>query len=369
MLTKSLYLLLAVSAMVSPTLGQSPAQKVADLRLAASMVDRVKLLQDNEFVFDFLHPISGESDGGGGHTVSASVGNFPALVGTGMAMTIGFLGPCGYNTPHTHPRATEFNFAVNGTLQTGFLAENGARFVFNEVPPGSAAIFPKGVIHFEMNTECEDVLFVAAFNDEDPGVDQIAQRFFGLPPKFVAAALGDIGIEQIAGLESKIPNNVALGTEECLKRCGLTNSGQPTSQRQPRVAANALPSGYSGPSAAAAPSGTPTHYATPATSPAAVAVSATASPTSLSGQLSLNDESGKTNPVIIALIVIVGVLLAGYAFIIVGWCLRRRNEKKSRSGGNKYFKPGADFAPQAASFHSDKGYGGPHSTPYDPPTQ
>ncbi len=60
-----------------------------------------------------------------------------------MAMTIGFLGPCGYNTPHTHPRATEFNFAVNGTLQTGFLAENGARFVFNEVPPGSAAIFPK----------------------------------------------------------------------------------------------------------------------------------------------------------------------------------------------------------------------------------
>lgn len=27
---------------------------------------------------------------------------------------------------------------------------------------------------------------------------------FGLPPKFVAAALGDIGIEQIAGLESKV---------------------------------------------------------------------------------------------------------------------------------------------------------------------
>lgn len=71
-----------------------------------------------------------------------------------MGMTIGFLGPCGYNTPHTHPRATEFNFAVNGTLQTGFLAENGARFVFNEVPPGSAAIFPKGAIHFEMNNGC-----------------------------------------------------------------------------------------------------------------------------------------------------------------------------------------------------------------------
>lgn len=68
----------------------------------------------------------------------------PALVGNGMAMTIGFLGPCGMNTPHTHPRATEFNFAVNGSLQAGLLVENGARFIVNDLPPGSAAIFPKG---------------------------------------------------------------------------------------------------------------------------------------------------------------------------------------------------------------------------------
>lgn len=74
-------------------------------------------------------------------------------------MTIGFLGPCGYNTPHTHPRATEFNFAVNGTLSTGVLTENGARFIFNKVHPGSAAIFPKGAIHFEMNNECGEFSF------------------------------------------------------------------------------------------------------------------------------------------------------------------------------------------------------------------
>ena len=71
-----------------------------------------------------------------------------------MAMTIGFLGPCALNTPHTHPRATEFNFVVNGTLQAGFLEENGARFIMNDVPAGSATIFPKGAIHFEMNPGC-----------------------------------------------------------------------------------------------------------------------------------------------------------------------------------------------------------------------
>ena len=44
------------------------------------------------------------------------------------------------------------------------------------------------------------------------------------------------------GLESLIPDNVALGTDECLQRCGLTRPEAPlTAQRQPRVAGNAYP--------------------------------------------------------------------------------------------------------------------------------
>ena len=68
----------------------------------------------------------------------------------------GYLEACGMNIPHTHPRATEINIAVNGTLRTGMLAENGARFVFNNVPPGSATVFPQGAIHFEMNLDCRE---------------------------------------------------------------------------------------------------------------------------------------------------------------------------------------------------------------------
>ena len=91
-------------------------------------------------------------------------------------MTIGFLDACGMNTPHTHPRATEINFSVNTTLRAGFLMENGARFVDVELKPGSAAVFPQGAIHFEMNPSCEPAMFVASFNNEDPGVGQVAQR-------------------------------------------------------------------------------------------------------------------------------------------------------------------------------------------------
>ena len=67
---------------------------------------------------------------------------------------LGIFRPCGLNTPHTHPRATEINFSVNGTLLTGLLVENGARFITNELKAGMATVFPQGAIHFEMNTGC-----------------------------------------------------------------------------------------------------------------------------------------------------------------------------------------------------------------------
>lgn len=111
-----------------------------------------------------------------------------------------------------------------------------------------------------MNTGCEPAMFVAAFNDEDPGVDSIAQRCmfptflkqrymlisltvdFGLPIDIVGATLGGLGVKQVEGLAALIPDNVAVGTDECLKRCGLTRpTTQPILQQQPRVAGNALP--------------------------------------------------------------------------------------------------------------------------------
>ena len=139
------------------------------------------------------------------------------------------------------------NFSINTTLQAGFLAENGARFVNINLEPGMATIFPQGSIHFEFNPSCDTALFVAGFNGEDPGVVQEAQRFFGLPPDIVGATLNGLGVEEVFGLESMIPDNVALGQADCLKRCGVTRPSTPaTTQRQPRVAGNAYPSSIIG---------------------------------------------------------------------------------------------------------------------------
>lgn len=58
------------------------------------------------------------------------------------------------NPPHTHPRATEIQFNVNGTLRTGMITENGARFIMTELNPGGMTIFPQGSIHFQVNEGC-----------------------------------------------------------------------------------------------------------------------------------------------------------------------------------------------------------------------
>jgi len=216
------------------------------LRLAATAVDRVNLLpNDTQFVFNFFDPAAKAAAGAGGKIVLANAATFPAVVGNGAAMAVGFLDACAINTPHTHPRATEIQFSVNGTIRTGMITENNSRFIMTEINPGGITIFPQGSIHFQANEGCEPALFVSSFNSEDPGVLQAGQRFLGLSPDIVAATLGDIGVEAVEGLDEIIPDSIALGTDECLKRCGITRTSQPTTQRQPRVSGNAFPSGVS----------------------------------------------------------------------------------------------------------------------------
>ncbi|KAJ7651161.1 hypothetical protein FB45DRAFT_997827 [Roridomyces roridus] len=238
-----------VSGDVSPSAAAAAAAEaslVAQLIEAPSAASRVGILSsDSEFQFDFLNPPTPPTTGKGGSIVLASSANFPAVIGLGSAMAVGFLDACSMNTPHTHPRATEMQFSVNGTIRTGMITENGARFILNEIQPGQMTIFPMGSIHFQINDGCEPITFVSTFNSDDPGALQIAQRFLGLPFDITGATLGDIGVEEIVGLEAQIPDNVALGTDACLQKCGLTRSSQPTNERQPRVSGNAIPSGYS----------------------------------------------------------------------------------------------------------------------------
>ncbi|CAF0806696.1 unnamed protein product [Rotaria sordida] len=197
-------------------------KRLENIKNSVSQASRIAKLTNKDFIFNFTSATTGVSRGTGGRLVSASASNFPGAIGNGVAMTIGYLGPCAMNLPHTHPRATEINFSVKGTFQVGFKQENAADFIMNTVGPGVAAIFPQGAVHFEQNLDCTPAIFVAAFNSEDPGVLTVADAFFGaLPATIVGASLGGLNIATVNDIRKSIPANPSIGIQECKKRCGL----------------------------------------------------------------------------------------------------------------------------------------------------
>ncbi|KFY02836.1 hypothetical protein V490_00384, partial [Pseudogymnoascus sp. VKM F-3557] len=195
------------------------------LDLAPTEVDRLALLPRAEnHVFDFLHSTIGITTGNGGETIKADRSTFPALIGSSGSMTVGFIGACGFNTPHTHPRSAELNIIVQGTLKGSVTAENGSPHLQHTLKQYQMTVFPQGAMHTEWNPNCEPAVFVASFSNEDPGVQQTLQSLMGFEDEVVRAAVGGDGLVDGKDLEkfrAYIPANVALGVESCLQKCKL----------------------------------------------------------------------------------------------------------------------------------------------------
>jgi hypothetical protein len=172
--------------------------------------------------------------GAGGRIALANEDNFPILVGQGLSTAVAFLEPCGLNSPHTHPRATEFLTVVQGALQNGFMLENGfvadkadgalTTQVTTNLTAFQSTIFPQGSIHFQFNDHCEPATFVSTLNSADPGTSQVAQNFFFLDGRIVDATLGkDAGLVNGGNLDAfrdALPPNLVQAMDGCLARCG-----------------------------------------------------------------------------------------------------------------------------------------------------
>ncbi|KAA6413044.1 MAG: spherulin-1A [Lasallia pustulata] len=192
---------------------------VAQLKAAATNLDRLALLPDNsDWLFDFtaqnMYTFSP------GSVVNANAATFPAVIGNGLTMAMLNLGPCSMLPPHYHPRASNYVVAVQGTTNTYFIAENGARLVSETLTPGKMTIFPAASIHTMYNTGCTNAQLVSALSSEDPGTHNIANGLFGLPLDLVNVALG--GTDNVNETAQSIPGvgtGSISGTAACLARC------------------------------------------------------------------------------------------------------------------------------------------------------
>lgn len=186
------------------------------------------LTKNEDFKFSFeAHRTGGP--GQGGEVVPANRKTFPALTGTGLGMAVVFLGPCGFNTPHVHPRAAELAVVTKGSIVSSMIPENGVnnadgtpREILNTLDQFDATIFFQGAVHSQFNPGCGNATFVAALGAEDFGTGQVAQELFGAGNAAVADVFGDsIDGADVDKLRGAISKNVALGVEQCLKRCNI----------------------------------------------------------------------------------------------------------------------------------------------------
>ncbi|KAI1094829.1 RmlC-like cupin domain-containing protein [Rostrohypoxylon terebratum] len=205
--------------------------KVQQILLSDTRVDAVNnvLTSDSDFVFDFQKARK-FGPGKGGEIVLANRKAFPALTGTGISMAVGFLGPCGFNTPHTHNRATELLVVTKGKIVSEMVIENGVndesgapRDIINTIEELQATPYFMGALHTQFNPTCENVTFIAPLSDEDPGASVMLQNYLALQDETIAAAAGNhidgADIDKFRGLVS---TSVALGVEQCLKTCNIT---------------------------------------------------------------------------------------------------------------------------------------------------
>uniref|UniRef100_A0A0D9VAA3 Germin-like protein n=1 Tax=Leersia perrieri TaxID=77586 RepID=A0A0D9VAA3_9ORYZ len=129
------------------------------LRLNGFPCKRPENVTANDFFFPGLINPGNTGNAVGSLVTAVNVNNLPGLNTLGVSISRIDYAPWGLNPPHTHPRATEIIFVLEGSLD-----------VF---------VFPRGLVHFQKNNGNSPAVAIAAFNSQLPGTQSIAETLFG----------------------------------------------------------------------------------------------------------------------------------------------------------------------------------------------
>lgn len=125
----------------------------------------------------------------------AFVGQFPGLNTQGIAWARLDFAPGGLNVPHWHQRATEILSCIKGKLLVGFVDTNN-RLWSSVLEAGDITMFPRGLMHFQLNVGKEVASAQLALQSQNPGRSDVGQATFG-------SGLRDEILEKAFGLSEK----------------------------------------------------------------------------------------------------------------------------------------------------------------------
>ncbi|XP_024516403.1 putative germin-like protein 2-1 [Selaginella moellendorffii] len=143
------------------------------------------------------------SNGPGGVRAAINTTLFPGITSQGITYVHFNSVPCGVNLPHMHPRASELLTMISGgPLQVGFVDTAGVPRI-NLLNPGDITIFPRGMMHFEINVGTKPAFYISALNSQNPGTLKSGGALLMIPDRSVATAL-NVGLDMIQKLKANM---------------------------------------------------------------------------------------------------------------------------------------------------------------------
>lgn len=113
----------------------------------------------------------------------ANVNNLPGLNTMGLTMARVDIAGNGLVPPHTHPRASEVTICLKGELLVGFV-DTSKRLFTQQLKPGEAFVFPRGLIHFLYNMDTfRPALAISGLTSQNPGAQLISAAAFTSKPE------------------------------------------------------------------------------------------------------------------------------------------------------------------------------------------
>ncbi|KAG5244589.1 hypothetical protein OIU77_018402 [Salix suchowensis] len=141
----------------------------------------------------------------GSLVTAANVQRIPGLNTLGVSMSRIDYAPGGLNPPHTHPRATEMVFVLEGQLDVGFITTANV-LISKTIKVGETFVFPKGLVHFQKNNGQVPAAVIAAFNSQLPGTQSIAATLFSAQPPVpdhVLTMAFQVGTKEVRKIKSR----------------------------------------------------------------------------------------------------------------------------------------------------------------------
>ncbi|PNX98306.1 germin-like protein [Trifolium pratense] len=108
---------------------------------------------------------------------SVNVTNLPGLNGLGISAARIDIGFNGSVPMHTHPGASEILIVFQGQITAGFITPT--KLIVKTLNPGDVFVFPKGLLHFQLNTGVGTAIAYAAFTTTNPGIHLTDFLLFG----------------------------------------------------------------------------------------------------------------------------------------------------------------------------------------------